>query len=211
MAADVSKFTTEEGYEIQVIGRNVEVTDGMKQHAWAKLAKIDRFADRILQVHCTMDIHKLEHHVDIVLWVDNVKIKVAAASNDMYVSIDKAVHRLERKMRRYHERIRAHHEKGVPAVKMEVEVVRSPDVEFLENLNDDIEEEHLNEVEEALRPHQIVATDTMPLKTLSYQEAVMKLDLSHDPFMLFLNEADQRLKVIYQREDGNYGIIEPKA
>jgi len=49
----------------------------------------------------------------------------------------------------------------------------------------------------------------MPLKTLSYQEAVMKLDLSHDPFMLFVNETDQKLKVIYRREDGDYGIIEP--
>ncbi len=209
MAADVTKFQTKEGYEIEVIGRNVQVTDGMKQHAYDKLAKIERFADRILQIHCTMDIHKLEHRVDLILWVDNVKIKVAASSNDMYVSLDKAVARLERKMRRYHERIRAHHEKGVPAAKMQVEVVRSPDTQFLEDLNDDIEEETLREVEDALAPHEIVAKETMPLKTLGYQEAVMKMDLSHDPFMLFINEADQNLKVIYRREDGNYGIIEP--
>ena len=113
-------------------------------------------------------------------------------------------------MRRYHERIRAHHEKGVPAIKIPVEVVQSPDQEFLTNLNDDIEEENLHEVDEALRPHKIVATETMPLKTLSAQEAVMKLDLSQDFFMLYVSEIDQKLKVIYRREDGNYGIIEPQ-
>ncbi|MGE3954702.1 MAG: ribosome-associated translation inhibitor RaiA [Parachlamydiales bacterium] len=205
---DVTKFQTE-GYEIEVMGRNVQVTEGMKQHAYDKLAKIERFADRILQIHCTMDIHKLEHRVDLVLWLDNTKIKVSASSHDMYASIDKAAQRLERKVRRYHARIRAHHAKGMQPAKMEVEVVRSPDLSFLEDLNDEIEEENLREIEEALKPHEIVARETMPLKTLNYQEAVMKMDLSGDAFMLFINESDRKLKAIYRRDDGNYGIIEP--
>jgi putative sigma-54 modulation protein len=57
--------------------------------------------------------------------------------------------------------------------------------------------------------HEIVKQDTLPLKTLTNEEAVMKMDLSKDMFMIFKNEADQKIKVIYRRDDGNYGIIEP--
>jgi ribosomal subunit interface protein len=71
-------------YNISITGRHVMVTDAMKKHALDKLAKLERVAHHIVDVHLIMDIQKLEHRVDIVIKFSHVKIKVHAASEDMY-------------------------------------------------------------------------------------------------------------------------------
>ena len=74
-----------------------------------------------------------------------------------------------------------------------------------------IEEETHHERELArFKPHRVIKQESRPLKTLTYDEAIMKMELSGDSFLLFKNEVDQKLKVIYRRKDENYGIIEPK-
>ena len=61
-----SKFSGEEEYNIHISGRHIQVTEAMKQHAFAKLSKIERFHNRIMDVHVTMDIQKVEHSVTII-------------------------------------------------------------------------------------------------------------------------------------------------
>ena len=56
--------------------------------------------------------------------------------------------------------------------------------------------------------HEIVSKDTMVLKTLTQDEAVMKMEITSEPFMIYKSEEDQKLKVIYRREDSNYGLVQ---
>ena len=93
---------------------------------------------------------------------------------------------------------------------MRVNVVRKPEeVEIIE-VNEEIEAENQRKAEEELRPHEIVAQESMPLKILTLSEAVAKMELSGYAFLVFRNESDRKLRVIYRRGDGNYGIIEPE-
>ena len=48
----------------------------------------------------------------------------------------------------------------------------------------------------------------MPLKTLTQEEAIMKMEITDDPFLIFRSEEDQKIKVIYRREDRNYGLVQ---
>ena len=59
-------------------------------------------------------------------------------------------------------------------------------------------------------PPKIIGNDTRSMKFLTAEEAVMKMELSDDPFMIFRGEEDRKLKVIYRRNDGNYGLILPE-
>lgn len=197
-----------EGYEINVVGRNVLVTDSMKDYAQEKISKIDKFSHRIIEVQVTMDIQKLEHRVDIVLKVDHIKIKSQASSDDMYASIDKAVDKIERQLRRYKTKIKDHHAKALNVVDMHVNVFKKPHDEELEEVNLDIEDENQKSMLEAFQPHEIVSQETAPLKTLTIDEAIMKMELSGDNFMVFRGEEDQKIKVIYRRKDENYGVIQ---
>lgn len=200
------------GYDIHVTGRNLHVTEPMKAYAVEKISKIERFTNRIIDVQVTMDVQKLEHRVDIVLKIDHIKIKTHAASENMYASIDKAVDKLSSQVRRYRDRIRNHHARGVPTIEMNVNVLKPIAEEEMFDINGDIEEETERRLVDTYKPHEIVSQETMPLKMLTSDEAIMKMELSGDSFLLYRSEEDRKLKVIYRREkDGNYAIMEPEA
>jgi putative sigma-54 modulation protein len=203
------KFADEE-YPIRVIGRHISITDPMKSYAVDKLKKIlDRFGARIIEANIIMDVQKLMHAVDFLLLVNNTRIKVIGQSENMYTSIDQAITRLGSKLSRYKRRLREHHAKGVSTVDMNVNVIQR--IDLVDEINDQIEEETMNQIEEELTPHAVVSQEKKPLKTLNLEEAIMKMELSEDLFMIYRSEAERKLKVIYRRNDGNYGIIELEA
>lgn len=200
----------DEGYDVSVTGRNVEVTDAMKDYAIEKVSKMERFSQRIIDVHVIMEVQKLLQKVDIIMKVDNIKIKSSAVNPDIYASIDEAAHKIQTQLIRYKQRIQDHHFKPVNEVDMRVNVIRPLTDAELAEINEEIDIESRERLLNQYRPKQIVSSETKPLKTLNSNEALMKLELSTDPFLLFICEEDRNLKLIYRRKDGNYGIIEPK-
>lgn len=195
----------DESYRIAVTGRHVLVTEAMKQYAIEKIAKIERFTQRLIDVQVTMDVQKQLHIVDIVLKAGHITVKGHGISSDMYASIDQAVKRIERQLIKYKDELVDHQKKGLSFVDMHVQFVNVPDE--VELINEEIETANREELFESYKPHAIAKQQTMPLKTLSIEEAVMKMDLSSDPFLIFQDETDQRTKVIYQLKEGGYGMV----
>lgn len=197
-------------YDITVTGRNVLVTDAMQQYAIDKISKIDRFSNRVVDVNVVMDIQKLDQRVDIIMKVDQIVVRSSASSEIMYSSIDKAVDRLKSQLSRYKRRIREHQIKGTTAVDISEIIVAPSAEEEIATFNDEIVSDTTAQELGKYAPHKIVSKETRPLKTLNYSEAIMKIELSGDDFMVFRGEEDKKLKVIYRREDGNFGVIEPE-
>lgn len=194
----------EAAYNIQITGRHIEITDSMKEYAIEKISKIERFMNRIIDVSVIMDIQRLDHRVEIILKAGNTKITSKASSTDMYASIDRAADKLQAQILRYKSKLQDHHAKGHAILNMTVNVLNPKEIE------EDFEDGDLNDHEFArFKPHRVIKQESRPLKILTYDEAVMKMELSGDDFILFKNEEDQKLKVIYRRKDENYGIIEP--
>jgi putative sigma-54 modulation protein len=211
---DIAKFTEQEqalGRRISILGRNVLVTDSMKDYAYDKLSKIERFHNHIMDIHVTMDVQRVEQSVVIMLHLEHFRVKVSASSSDMYASIDKAVDKLRAKIRRWKSRIQDHNKKARSVVDMQISVLKRPftDVDFI---NEAIELENAAHAMEEYQAPQVVGSDSRPLKTLTTEEAIMKMELSDDQFMLYRaeEEGDRRLKVIYRRKDGHYGLILPE-
>lgn len=193
------------GYNIQITGRHLAVTESMKDYAMEKVSKLERFVNRIIDVTVIMDIQKIDHRVEIIMKAGGIKILSHATTTDMYVSIDQAVDKLEAQILRYKSKIQDYHAKGRAAVDMNVNIISS------EEIAGDLDLDQEDSTQSRFKPHRVVKQETRPLKTLTYEEAVMKMELSSDPFMIFKNEADQKLKVIYRTKDENYGIIEPSC
>lgn len=193
------------GYNISITGRHLAVTDSMKDYAMEKVAKLERFTDRIIDVNIIMDVQREMHRVEIILKVGHTKITSQAMTTDMYASIDKAVDKIEAQLRRYKEKLQNHHAKGSVAIDMNVNIIPRPAREAEE---EEWEENNANQTEH-FPVHEIVQQDTIPLKVLNQEEALMKMELSGDNFLLYKAEEDQKLKLIYRRKDGNYGLIEP--
>lgn len=201
----------EEAYNISVTGRHVVVTDAMKDYAIEKISKIERFSNRIIDVVVTMDVQKLEQRVDIVLKVNNIKIKSQAVSDNMYASIDMAVHKIESQLLKYKNKLLDHQNKPASATEMKVDVLRSASDQELLELNDEIESETRHRLMDKYIPHKIVSKTTRPLKNLTDGEAIMKLELSGDPFLIYRCEESpkRQIKIMYRRKDGNYGVVTP--
>ncbi|MCX6990163.1 MAG: ribosome-associated translation inhibitor RaiA [Chlamydiae bacterium] len=206
---DKNKFETEStGYNINIVGRNVLVTEAMKNHAFEKLSKLERFHNHIIDVHVTLDMQKLEHSALIVMKFDHFKVTAHAIASDMYVAIDQAVDKIQSQFRRWKDKIQDHTKKRVSIGEMQVNILMRPSEIF--EYNQEMEAELATERANEMKPGKLMGNKTMPLKTLTSDEAVMKMELSADPFMLYRAEEDQKLKVIYRRNDGNYGIIKPE-
>lgn len=206
-----AKEFVQDGYDITITGRNVLVTDAMKDYAMEKISKVDRITNRVMDVSVIMDIQKLEHRVEIIIRVNNTKVISSAATTDMYVSVDQAVNKLKEQLRRYKTRLQNHQSKGHEEVAMLVNVYAAPKEIDVASVNEEIEEENNRINRNNLTLPSIVKQESSILKILNNEEAIMKMELSGDQFMIFRGEEDRKIKVIYRRKDGNYGIIQTES
>ncbi|NGX38862.1 MAG: Ribosome-associated factor Y [Chlamydiae bacterium] len=216
---DKEKFAEEDamGYNIYIVAKNFELTDPMRQHIWDKLSKIEKFHNHIMDVHVTLDIERVEHVCVITCHFNHIKVKVEGRSTDMYASIDMAIQKLQRLFRRWKGKIQDYHKKAVNSVEMAVAVYGRPppevedepasEEEEIAEFNEEIDEQNL----EKWMPGKVLSSESRILKTLKTDEAIMKMELSNDRFMLYRDEQDSKLKLIYRRDDQNYGIIQAEG
>jgi putative sigma-54 modulation protein len=201
----LDKFANE-GYTIYVVGKHFQVTEAIRNYVWEKLARIEKIADHIIDITVTLDTQKLEHSCSILMNFIHFHVKVGASTDNMYSAIDKAADRVVKLVRRYKTKLQSHRAKDVATIDIHVNVIK-PLQDDLKEINDEITAENVREERERLKMHEVVAKETMPLKTLTQDEAVMKMEITDDAFMIYRSEEDQKLKVIYRREDRNYGLV----
>lgn len=200
-----NKFANE-GYTINIVGKHIEITDAIRNYVWEKLSRIERIAEQIIDVTVTLDSQKLEQSCSILMNFIHFHLKVGASTDNMYAAIDKAVDRVISLVRRYKTKLQSHRAKHVSTVDIHVNVIR-PLQDDLKVINDEIEAENARRERERFELHNVVAQETMPLKTLTQDEAVMKMEITEDPFLIFRSEEDHKIKVIYRRDDKNYGLV----
>lgn len=183
---------------ITVTGKQVDVGGTLRDHVEDRIATGTEkyFGDPIeAQIVFSRDGHL--HRVDCSVHVGaGIYIKSHASAEDAYVGFDAAADRVEKRLRRYKRRLRNHH-KAAP-----VEMVAAQSFVLA------AEEESHEEPEDA-QPV-IIAESTTNVPTVTVSEAVMRMDLANVPVLMFRNLAHGGLSVVYRREDGNIGWIDPK-
>lgn len=205
MSQKEKKFSME-GYNISLVGKNITITPPIRDYIFEKLDKVERLTDNIIDVFVSLEVQKLSHRVIILMKFFHFQIKVKGETEEMFSAIDQAADKLYQLIRKYKKKLKDHHKKDYACMEMNVEIFqRGEDV--LDDINDQIEEENRKKEEEKFKFHEIKTSETMSLKTLTQDEAIMKMELSGDPFLIFKGEEDQKIKVIYRREDENFGVV----
>ncbi len=201
-----NKFANE-GYTLYIVGNHIEITDAIRSYVWEKLSRIERIAEQIIDVHVVLDAQKLEKSCSILMNFIRFQIKVKVSKDNMYEAIDKAIDRVTKLIRRYKEKLQSYRNKDVSAIDIHVNVIQ-PLRDDVSAVNDEIEAESARREEQKYKLHEVVAKEIMSLKTLTQDEAIMKMEITSDPFLIFKSEEDQKIKVIYRREDSNYGLVQ---
>lgn len=194
-------------YNISIFGKHYTITEALKNYVLEKMNRVDRIADHIIDVTVTLEHQKAQHTCSVMMNFIHFHIRVHATTDDMYSAIDKCADRLVQLIRKYKSKLQSKRFKDLTTVDIHVNVIK-PLNDDIKMINDEIEAANAQMVENRYQLHQIVAKETMKLKTLTQDEAIMKMEITDEPFMIFRSEEDQKLKVIYRRKDEHYGLVQ---
>lgn len=170
-----------------VSGRNMNVTDALRDTIQSKLGKLDRFFHRELEAQVTLSIEKNRHIIEVTIPFNGSILRAEEATEDMYRSIDGVVDKLTRQLEKQKN-------------KLENRINRYETIRF-ENIRVDEEDD----TEEA----RIVRTKRFLIKPMDSEEAVLQMELLGHNFFVFVDAETDDVNVVYKRKDGDYGLIEP--
>jgi putative sigma-54 modulation protein len=171
----------------------MEQSEALKKYAEEKLDRVSKYIDGPINAQIYFAVEKkIRHIVEIVITAKGISTKASEATNDMYAAIDAVIDKIERQLKRYKEKIKAHKPNGD---------------ERGRQLSKKIYE--AESIETSAEPV-IIKTKTETAKPMSVEEAVMQMDLLHKDFIVFTDSASNDINVLYRRKDGNFGLIEPQ-
>jgi putative sigma-54 modulation protein len=175
-----------------VKGKNVEVTDSIREYAEEKLSKLGRQLADPTRVELELAVERnpsisQNHVAEATIWTKGPILRAREASADHRASIDQLVDKLERQVKRYRDKRRSRRDRQLPAAGIPEEAIP-------------IDEEP-----------RIVKSKQFAVKPMGPEEAVLQLELVGHDFFVFQNADTGDVNVVYRRRDGAYGHIEPQT
>lgn len=186
--------------DLRVSGKSFSIGDAMRKHVSDRIqTTVQKYFDGSASGHVVVDHEGSGYRSDCRLHLaSGITLQAEGRANDPYASFDQAAERLERRLRRYKQRLKDHHAaNGADAAQREV---------FSSYVLEAPEDDHADAAE--FTPV-IVAEKTATLRRLSVSDAVLDLDMTGAPVLVFRNGASNRVNIVYRRSDGNIGWIDP--
>jgi putative sigma-54 modulation protein len=179
--------------ELQITGKNTEITPTVRRHAERKLRKLSRHLGNITEFKVEVTEEKTrspEQHYVVQVTVDSngTLLRGEERGEDLFTAINRVAAIMDRQIEHYKGKL---YEKG--------------------RGNSFARGELNEEVTEAPSPPRVVKVKRFAIKPMSVPEAVDQMELLGHQFFLFLNAETDETNLLYRRNDGNYGLIEPEV
>ncbi len=171
-----------------VIGKNIDVTAGLKEAVESKLGKLERYFTADTEVHVTLSVQKNRQKIEVTIPVKGGIIRSEEESDDMYVSIDLVEEIIERQLRKYKTKLVAKQQEG-----------GSFNQDFIDEEDEDFDDEI-----------KVVKTKKFGIKPMYAEDACLQMELLGHNFYVFSNAETDEVNVVYKRKNGTYGLIEPE-
>ncbi len=182
--------------QVTITFRGMTSTEALKNHLTERIEHVEKYFDRSMEAHVVLSLERYLHHADLSIQAGHYLLRGKAKSEDMYKSIDEAVDKIERQLKRYKDKIRTTKHRGRDdemTARHNVLSVQPPEVE---------------ESEEWAQGPKVIRSREIVVKVLSVDEAVMQMDLLNNEFLVFRNAQTNDVNVVYHRKDGHVGLIE---
>ncbi len=187
---------------ITVTVRHEEITDSLRDYVTKKIQGIHLDYPKIVEAKAILDVQKNRHIAEIILFCTNhITIDASTEGKDMYAAIDETISKITRRMRKHKTRLlkKQRANRGQDTIRHLDEKVYAAD--FLDVVPDE-EPEHDPEP-------MIIHREGYRMRTMLKEDAIMALELSDKPFIVYNNERRNVTQILYRRSDGDYAIIEP--
>ena len=172
---------------ITILGRNIDVTEGLKAAVEEKVGKLEKYFTPDTEVHVTLSVEKERQKIEVTIPVKGNIIRSEQVSNDMYVSIDLVEEVIERQLKKYKNKL--------------IDAKQGGGSFTSEILEKDFETD--DEVK-------IIRTKRFGVKPMYPEDACVQMELLGHNFFVFRNAETDEVNVVYKRKGSTYGLIEPE-
>ena len=167
-----------------IVGRNIEVTPGLKTAVEDKIGKLEKYFTPETEVHVTLSVEKDRQKIEVTIPVKGSIIRSEQVSNDMYVSIDLVEEIIERQLKKYKTKL----------------VDKQKDATSFSQLF--VENNYMDDEE-----IKIVRTKKFDIKPMYPEDACIQMELLGHSFFVFIDGESGKVCVVYRRDEKDYGMI----
>lgn len=174
--------------------KKVHLPKALHNYAEKKVGKLERYFKTDSEANLVFSVEKDRNKVELTIRSGATILRVAESTSDMFASVDAAVTSMERQLRKHKTRLekRLRQDAFTRVIPQEEQSTFVPDV-----------------VEES--KFEVVRTKKFPIKPMTVDEAILQMDLLGHTFFAFKNDDTGAFSVVYQRNDGGYGLIEDEG
>ena len=185
----------------QISGKQIDIGEALQTHVKSELGEVlDKYAQRPTDANVIFSKSAHEYVCETTVHLSTgLTASAKAHATEIYAAFDNCSEKMDKQLRRYKRRLKDHHKDRTDPVEL---IGASSYILEREREETDSEPETLQPV--------IVAEMETNIPSLSVGEAVMQMELGNAPVLVFKNEKNKGVNVVYRREDGNIGWIDPK-
>lgn len=186
----------------QITGKQIDIGEALQTHVKTEMGEIlDKYAGRPTDANVIFSKSGHEFVCEAVVHLSTgLTAQAKAHATEIYAAFDGAGEKMDKQLRRYKRRLKDHHKERSQPV--ELSEAGSYILATTESESDDNEPENVSSM--------IIAEMETKIQSLSVEEAVMQMELGEAPVLVFRNERHSGINVVYRREDGNIGWIDPR-
>ncbi|MFO7885758.1 MAG: ribosome-associated translation inhibitor RaiA [Desulfobacteraceae bacterium] len=172
--------------QTSVTFKKLDPSDALKAYVQKKVDRFDKMLDHPAEANVVLSVEKIRHIAEITLICDKMKIHAKEESESMYASIDALADKVKTQIKKNKEKVKRHMSGKKKSIK-EIEPFEA----------------------EKITDNEIVM-EAIDFKPLDIDDAVIELQSGKDNFFVFSNARTERVNVLYKRNDGNLGLIQPR-
>lgn len=187
--------------KLVIQGKNIEITDAIREYVTQKIEKaVNHFQTLTTEVDVHLSVARnprinSKQTAEVTIYVNGSVIRAEEGSENLYASIDLVADKIARKLRKYKEKRQDKHQASVKTI---------------EALSDQPVETDLIKNRAPELPSQVVRTKYFAMPPMTVQAALEQLELIDHDFYMFLNADTGEINVVYERNHGGYGVIQPR-
>lgn len=177
-------------------GKNIVVTDELREKCEKKINRLERMFPENAEVNVSFSVTKQENRIEVTIPLQRRMLRAEVSANDLYTAMDLAVEVLEKQMEKYKNRIKDRSRRDHSYREEAIVFAPADPVPAVDE-----------QVKDAIH---IEKTKRFALKPMDAEEAVMEMELLGHVFFVFQNSRTDEVNVVYKRNNGSYGLIEPE-
>lgn len=178
--------------QVNITARHIELTQALADYVRKKMDKCEKYFDNMVWAQVILSVEKYRQFAEIVIHVSKTTFRAKEESIDLYAAIDLATDKIDKQLKKYKEITKVHRKsKSAASSKSAAPAV----LEY-----DDAEK----------KKHIITEVKRFDVKPTSIPDAIREMELMEYKFYMFLNSDTSQINVLYKRENGSYGLLEPE-